>query len=188
MRLIGGMAQALVEKPYQTMTIADIVRHARVSKRTFYEHFEDKEACFLACYATMSELALQTVETGAAGALPWREQVHQAAKSYLSALEAQPALTRALLMEILAAGPAALRLRRDVLMRFAGKLRKLVQRGRKHDRLIRPLSEAMALAIVGGIHELTLLAVEQGRADHLTELANTATELITAVLTPRPES
>ena len=36
------------------MTIADVVRVARVSKRTFYEHFADKEACFLALYAETS--------------------------------------------------------------------------------------------------------------------------------------
>src|SRR6185503_15316570 len=47
-RLVQGMAIALTEKGYADISVADIVQHARVSKRTFYEHFADKEACYLA--------------------------------------------------------------------------------------------------------------------------------------------
>ena len=54
-RLTGGLAAAIAEKGYAAVTIADVVRHARVSKRTFYEHFADKEACFLALYAETSD-------------------------------------------------------------------------------------------------------------------------------------
>lgn len=182
-RLIEGMTQALLEKPFAAVTIADVVRHAHVSKRTFYEHFEDKNACFLACYAAMSDLALLAIEASASSVLPWREQVRKATKMYLSLLEAQPVLTRALLLEILSAGPDALALRREVMTRFVDKLRSFVEEGRKHEKGIVALSESMAFAVIGGVHELTLLAVEQGRAHRLTELADTATDLLVAVLT-----
>lgn len=182
-RLIQGMASALATKGYAATTIADIVRLARVSKRTFYEHFADKEACFLACYGAMSEIALHTLEQEATSEAPWRERIRRATKAYLSVLESQPGLTRALLMEIQAAGPGGLKMRREVMQRFADTLQTLVERGRKHEPSVRPLSSSMATAIVGGVHELTLLAVEEGRADRLTELADTATELVEAVLT-----
>src|SRR5882672_12086089 len=59
LRLVGAMAALLAEKGYSTVTIADIARQARVSKRTFYEHFPDKDACFIACYETLSDMVLQ---------------------------------------------------------------------------------------------------------------------------------
>lgn len=181
-RLLEAMSDALVEKSYASITIADIARLARVSKRTFYEEFDDKEACFLACFAAMSEIALQTLESAADPSLPWDEQVRNATRQYLAALEGRPELTRALMVEIQSAGPKALALRREVLARFSRTLQKLARRGRERTPTLRPLSPSMAMAIVGGMNELILLAVEEGRAHKLTELADTAVELVQAVL------
>src|SRR5687768_12206877 len=64
-RLLEAMGEAVTEKGYAQVTIADIARHARVSKRTFYEHFADKEECFLAAYANLSEQMLERIATAA---------------------------------------------------------------------------------------------------------------------------
>ncbi|HZI03157.1 MAG TPA: TetR/AcrR family transcriptional regulator [Archangium sp.] len=181
-RLLEGLAASITEKGYTATTIADIVRHARVSKRTFYEHFEDKEACFLASYTAASEETLRAIATAAAPALPWKERLQAATRAYLDALEAQPAVTRTYLLEIHAAGPRALQLRREVHQRFAEQLRGLVQTARGEHPELRALSPAMATALVGGINELVLVAVEKGRAGQLRELAETAVELVRAVL------
>ncbi|MCY1078131.1 TetR/AcrR family transcriptional regulator [Archangium lansingense] len=182
-RLLEGMAAAITEKGYAATTIADVVRHARVSKRTFYEHFEDKDACFLASYVRASEETLRAIATAAfAAGLPWEERIHAAVRTYLHVLEEKPALTRTYLLEILAAGPRALKLRREVHQRFAEQLRELAQTARGEHSELRELSPAMATALVGGINELVLVAVEKGRAGQLRELAETATELVRAVL------
>jgi AcrR family transcriptional regulator len=60
-----------VEKGYAATTTADIVRHSRVSKWTFYEHFTDREACFLACYAHGGDLSLRAVAEAAGRSGPW---------------------------------------------------------------------------------------------------------------------
>ena len=57
-RILGGMVAAVAERGYAATTITDVVRHARVSRRTFYEHFADKEACFLAAYDAVSDAML----------------------------------------------------------------------------------------------------------------------------------
>jgi AcrR family transcriptional regulator len=181
-RLLEGLAASITEKGYAATTIADIVRHARVSKRTFYEHFEDKEGCFLAAYAAGSELALRAIASAAEPGLPWEERLHASTRAYLQALEARPEVTRTYLLEIHAAGPRALKLRREVHQRFAEQLRKLVQAARKEHPELRALSPAMATALVGGINELVLVAAEKGRAGQLRELEDTATELVRAVL------
>jgi AcrR family transcriptional regulator len=182
LRLVGAMAAVLAEKAYASVTIADIARQARVSKRTFYEHFADKDACFVACYETLSEFTLQAVVEAMAKKLPWAKRMSAATRAYLATLESQPALTRTLMMDIYAAGPQALRVRRAVQKRFADNLRHLVDQGRKENPKMPRLSSAMATAIIGGINELVLVAVEEGRADRLTELSGTADALLGAVL------
>jgi AcrR family transcriptional regulator len=181
-RLFDGMAAALLEKGYAATTIADIVRHARVSKRTFYEHFADKEACFLASFEHASDCLLAIVVEAATPDLPWREQVSGAVGGYLGALQSAPGMTRALLLELPAAGSRALALRRRYLGRFAEMLGELTIRANKEHTEVRPLSPATCTALVGGINELVLLAVEDGHADRLTDLAPTAADLIAAAL------
>jgi len=186
LRLLEGLSAAIAEKGYAATTISDIVRHARVSKRTFYEHFEDKEACFLAAYEAASEETLRAIASAASPTLAWQERFQAATLAYLHALEARPEVTRTYLLEILAAGPRALKLRSEVHQRFANQLRELVQAARGEHPELRALSPAMATALVGGINELVLVAVEKGRAGQLRELADTAAELVRAVLVAPP--
>lgn len=184
MRLVSGLAAAIVEKGYALVTIADIVRHARVSKRTFYEHFADKEACFLAGYAAVSKETLAILTSAATGeGLPWEARVLAAARAYLEALESQPELTRTYLLEIHAAGPRAIELRRAVHQQFAEALRMLVDVARKELPNLRPLSPEMATALVGGVNELVLVAIEGKRTTRLAHLAETAVDLFTSVVT-----
>jgi AcrR family transcriptional regulator len=176
-----GMAAAINEKGYASTTIADIVRHARVSKRTFYEQFADKEACFLATYEAACGLIIRTITEAASPQLPWQEQIRRATHAHLMALEAEPVLARTFLLEIQAAGPKAIEKRREQHQRFADVIRGFVDRARAQDPRLLPLSSEMATAIVGGINELLLVSLEKGGA-HLMELASTAAELMNAVL------
>ena len=57
-RLVDAMAQIVAEKGYPATTVADVVERAGVSRRTFYEQFADKEACFLAAYDAGLEAVL----------------------------------------------------------------------------------------------------------------------------------
>lgn len=182
-RLVEGLAAAIAEKGYAQTTIADIVRHARVSKRTFYEHFTDKETCFLAGYVALSEETLRIIAGAAAVEGTWEERVHAAVRAYLEALESKPELTRTYLLEIHAAGPRALEARRRVHRRFAEQMRSLVDAAREQQPALRPLSEAMATALVGGINELVLVAAEGKKPARLGELTETAADLVIAVVT-----
>ncbi len=185
MRLFEGLAAAVAEKGYGTATIADVVRHAKVSKRTFYEHFADKEACFLAMYvmATNTILAAVAASFEAAATASWQAQVDAAIDAYVTTLEAHPALTRSCLVDIHAAGARALERRRQVHGAFAEMLRDLVARTRRKHPELAPITAEMATALVGGINELLLVQVERGPQHRLPALRKTASELIRAVLT-----
>jgi AcrR family transcriptional regulator len=181
-RLIEGLATALTTKGYAEISVADIVQHARVSKRTFYEHFADKEACYLATYAALSDDVLSRIAAAGESDRPAEERLVAATYAYLAALEERPALTRTFLTEIQAAGPEALKLRRSIHRRFADLLRHLVERSRKERPGLRSISPQMSAAIVGGINELVLLTIEEGREQQLQEIGATVVELLAAVL------
>jgi AcrR family transcriptional regulator len=182
-RLTGALAAAIAEKGYAAVTIADIVRLARVSKRTFYEHFADKETCFLALYADTSDELLELIATAAGRAEGgWDARLTAAASAYFERVAAEPELMRAALLEIQAAGPRARELRRAVQRRYAEQLRTLSIAAAADEDGIRAFSTTLATAVVGGLNELMLEAAEAGHAARMGELAAAATELIRAVL------
>ena len=182
-RLTEGLAAAITEKGYAAVTIADVVRGARVSKRTFYEHFADKEACFLALYAETSDELIDLIATSAANAHgSWEARIGAAARAYFERVAGEPELIRAALLEIQAAGPRARVLRREVQGRYADQLRAF-SAAAEAEGAGSALTQALATAVVGGLNELMLEAVEAGRVERIGELADAATELIRAVLT-----
>ena len=182
-RLTGGLAAAIAEKGYAAATIADVVANARVSKRTFYEHFADKETCFLALYSETTDALLALIGDEVARADGgWDARLATAARAYFGRLAAEPELIRTGLIGIQAAGPAARALRRDVQRRYADMLRALSEEAAAEDPSVTPLSPGLATAVVGGIDELMLEAVEAGEEVRLGELADVAVELIRACL------
>lgn len=183
-RLVCGMNAAVAEKGYGATTIADVVRHARVSKRTFYEQFDDKESCFLAAYDAASDhvLGAMALASEQAAGEPWDARVERVVVAYLAAMAARPELTRTFLVEILGAGPRALARRRESMERFADQLVAFCEELRRDAPELRPVSRALATAVVGGINELVLGAAEHGRAGQLSELREPAATLIRSVL------
>lgn len=181
-RLIEGFARAVTAHGYAAATIADIVGQARVSKRTFYEHFSDKDDCFLAAYADAGAQIMEAIAAAVDPRAPWTEQIAAAVQAYLAGLEQRPALARTFLLEIQAAGPRALKARRRMHERFAEQIRGFVEEARRRDPSLRPLAPEMASALVGGINELALITVESG-GQRFTALGETAARLAFAVLT-----
>lgn len=179
------MVRALSEKGYAETTIADVVRAARVSKRTFYEHYPDKETCFLAAYGHISDDLLAQVARAADDAAVGEPQIEAAVRAYFTALDAQPALLRPFLLDIHAAGPNALALRRAIHRRFAELLRTTVERARRTRKDLRPLSLELAIALVGGINELILSTLEDARPRRVSALAKPAIVLLRAVVLAR---
>ena len=172
-RLLAGMVEAIAEVGFTDLTIADIVRRARVSKRTFYEHFATKEACFLALYERESLALVGAIEAATADLSPGVARISTGTAVYLAAIGASPRHARTLLIEILHVGAEGLALRRQVLLRFA-------------DLFVRELDGALtpnaAMAIVGGINELILEASEEDRLDRLGEIATAIHQLVEGVI------
>ncbi|KIQ37521.1 TetR family transcriptional regulator [Variovorax paradoxus] len=180
-RLLQGMAHAVAAKGYADTTIADIVREAAVSRRTFYEHFSTKTECLIALYETASRLALQAVSEAFDPAQPWHAQVEQAMTAYFDYLAQDPVLLRTLFVEILGLGMPGLVARRRVNDEIANFIQVAINSSEMDGSPAAHLTSEMAMTVVGGINELVLQAIEQNRAGDLRELVAPATRLVRAV-------
>src|SRR5215471_18907511 len=96
-RLLRSVIAAVSESGYVPVTVADIVRRARVSRAAFYAHFADKEDCFLAATAEGRELMISQV-VSATRALPAsasdEEVLGAGCRAFLEFLADQPAFAR----------------------------------------------------------------------------------------------
>lgn len=173
-RLLQGMAHAVARKGYADTTIADIVAEASVSRRTFYEHFDGKAACLIALYEAASRNALKVLREAIDPSHAWERQLDRAIGAYLGCMAAEPALMRTLLIEILHLGPEGLAARRAVNREIADYMVAVVGSAR--------VTPDLAMAVVGGIHELVLQAIEDGKVDELPQLTKTAAALVKAVV------
>lgn len=181
-RLLEGMARVVAAKGYPDATIADIVREASVSRRTFYEHFADKAECLIALYEAASHTALAELRAVIDPQLDWQTQVERAMRTYFAVLSRNPLLLRTLFIEILGLGPHGLAVRRRVNQQLADLMLEVVNQ-RPGARLRKtPLAPTMAMAVVGGINELVLQAIEQGQADALQALVEPAAGLLRAAI------
>jgi len=188
-RLLRSVIAAVAEASYPAVTVADIVRRARVSRAVFYAHFADKEDCFLAAIGEGCRLMFSRV-VSAARAQPadaTDEQVLRAAcRTFLAFLADEPAFARVFYVDMLTAGPLAVE-------RFDAGLRQFVDLNRKwHERararhLGWPAVPGEAyLALAGASTELVRSMVRTGQTDALPSLEETIVSLHLAVLAARP--
>jgi AcrR family transcriptional regulator len=184
LRLLRAIGTVVAEKGYAATTIADIVRAAQASKTTFYQHYTGKLSLFLASYRRGSERLVRRMIAGGRDAEgPWSDRVRAAISAYLAVLADAPATTRTFTMEIQAAGPEAVALRREMHRRTAEGLIALVDDVRRGEPSLRALDPVLADGIVGAMTELILIAVAEGRTPELLTLVDPISSLIFAVLT-----
>lgn len=185
-RLIDGMARTVARQGYAATSVADVLKAARISRRTFYEQFADKEDCFLAAYDQISERCTERVATAFHTTRSWTEGVERAVDAALRLLAAEPDFARLGVVEVLGAGPRGLARRDATLGRFV----EFVERGRAElGDAGAPPPQLVAQAIVGGIYELVYSHIVRGDADRLPELSGELLHYTFMLLgAPRPEA
>jgi AcrR family transcriptional regulator len=181
-RLIAAMATSIEQKGYRETTVADVVRIARTSRRTFYEQFGDRESCFLALFDATNDAMMQQIADAVASDQPIDEQVDRALDAYVDNVTAQPALYRSFVRELPGLGQAGADRQVAVIERFAQLLVELVEYGRRAQpqRGVRPLPLDTAIMIVGGLRELAVISLQQGR--DVRDLRSGAGETVKAIL------
>jgi AcrR family transcriptional regulator len=182
-RLVDAMAQVVAEKGYAPATVADVVERAGVSRRTFYEQFEDKEACFLAAYdvglaAVLARIRDAVEVRSDAG---WRERARAGVEAFLALLAAEPAFARALQLEILTAGPAALERRAGMLVMFSGVWRNVYDQARAEEPARPALPDELFTILTAGLEELIRDCIRCRGTDALPELSEPILRTVRAI-------
>jgi AcrR family transcriptional regulator len=162
-RLLDGLAESIGERGYRDTTVADIVRHARTSKRTFYEQFASKEECLIELLRRNNEDLIAGIRAAVDPEADWREQIRQAAVAYVDHIAARPAITLSWIREAPALGAAAQPLHRLAMEHLTDMLVDLTDSAGFRRASLSPISRPLALILLGGLRELTALFVEDGR-------------------------
>ena len=106
-RLLDGLAASIGERGYRDSTVADIVRHARTSKRTFYEQFANKEECLIELLRRNNEDLIANIQAAVDPEAQWHDQIRQAAEAYVDHIGSRPAITLSWIREAPALGAVA---------------------------------------------------------------------------------
>lgn len=176
-RLLWAIVKQVGEKSYASTTIADITGAADVSKKTFYKFFRDKEQCFLDAYNAFADLVLRVISTpfeqSQAKPKHWLDWYRASTEAYLQVMSAQPIRTRALMLEVLSAGPRILDTRRDIMKAFADNLEQVHAVARQQDPTVRELEPTTFQLAIGGLDECIRQYIHEDRCRDLPELADT---------------
>ena len=118
-RMLSSAIQVVSEYGYDKMSVSRVTGRARVSRRTFYDLFEDREDCFLAVFEDALARATSLVTAGYEGGDVWREKVRGALGALLVFLDEEPGVGSLLIVDALKAGPRVLERRAGVLRELA---------------------------------------------------------------------
>jgi AcrR family transcriptional regulator len=158
------------------------VRRAGVSKMTFYEHFRDKEDCFIAAYDAASEELFERVRTAQSEPDGWLERAGSGIRAYLAWLAGDPELARAFLIEVAAAGPRAAERRERVRDRYAALMRELQDEARADIPTLPRLPDEIFHALVAAVDDLVVRRIRESSARDLPDLEPILLHLEVALL------
>jgi AcrR family transcriptional regulator len=182
-RLLDGMAATVAERGFRESTVADVVRHAHTSRRTFYEHFASRQDCFIALLleanARMVRQILAAVDRHAA----WEAQVRQAIEAWIAAAQSEPAITLSWIREVPSLGDAARQLQRESMEAFIELVQTLTDTPELRAAGIVPPPRQFSVMLLGGLRELIAATVEDG--GDIAGITEPAVEATIRLLSPR---
>lgn len=147
-RIMLAMAALVAKRGYQATSVEKIVKRAKMSRGTFYGHFENREDCLLAIFDEgLAGASHQVAEAAAAEAGDWGAEIRAGIAAFLDYVAENPALARTCLVESVTAGAAAAA-RYEAAMRLPVAA---LARGRELADPSRHLPETLEDSIVGGI-------------------------------------
>jgi AcrR family transcriptional regulator len=176
-RLLDGMAAAIRECGYRDSTVADIVRHARTSRRTFYEHFASKQACFIALLRETNAALGRQIAAAVDPRAPWEVQVRQAIEAWIEASRSDLPIMLSWIRELPSLGLEARSLQRELVEAFVVLIQDLASTPELRAAGVSPPSRHLTIMLVGGLRELLATTVEDGGDfGDITEVAVQATK------------
>src|ERR687896_1397916 len=166
-RILSAVGDVVSVAGYREMSVEDVIVTAGVSRRTFYEHFKNKEDAFLAAYDAVLLQLLSAVRAAYESREGFAERVRAGIEMFLMLLAADPAFARMCIVEVMAAGAEAVQRRNEAMQAFAAMIEENAQQRLSQP----PPSKLTAETVVGGIYEVVYTRIQRGDVRMLPELA-----------------
>ena len=182
-RLLAGMAAAIREAGFRDSTVADVVRHARTSRRTFYEHFPSKQTCFIALLQEANAAMVRQIAAAVDRRAPWDVQVRQAIEAWIAVAQSDLPLTLSWIRDLPSLGSEARHLQREWLEAFVVLITNLADTPELRAAGVAPPSRQLLIMLIGGLRELIATTVEDG--GDIGDITETAIQATQAMLGPR---
>jgi AcrR family transcriptional regulator len=173
-RVLAAMVDVVAERGAANVTVARVVARSGVSRRTFYELFEDREDCFLAAFDDAIARIAGEVVPAYEHPGPWRAKIRAALIALLQFLDYDPGMGRLVIVEVLGAGPKALERRRRVLAQVIT----IVDEGRREGKKGDGPPPLTAEGVLGGVFSLIHSRLLEGRDGPLVGLVNPLMSMI----------
>lgn len=173
-RMLAAAVEAVGEVGYSRMTVAQVISRARVSRKTFYDVFTDREDCFLAAFEQALGQASSIAREAYQSESSWRDGIRAGLARLLIFMDEEPGLAKLCIVEALGAGERVLDRRAQVL----DELAVVIDRGREATNATREPPEVTAEGVVGAIFAVLHTRVLEQGAEPLTELLNSLMSMI----------
>lgn len=147
-RLLRAMATCGSELGYQSTTVAEVVRRAKTSRSAFYEHFADKQECFLEVYRRMTATYIAASLDAAEAVGPWWEKLEVGISTYFEWMAEHPEVARITILEIHKAGSAGLAARSTALKQWIRTVEGVAILARRAGEEVPELDEVAFAAII----------------------------------------
>jgi AcrR family transcriptional regulator len=177
------MAAAIGERGFRESTVADVVRHAHTSRRTFYEQFASRQDCFIELLRDANAAMIRQIAAAVDPRAPWETQVRQSIEAWIASAQSRPAITLSWIREVPSLGDDARQLQRESLEAFIELVQALNDTPELRAAGIMPPPRQLSIMLLGGLRELIATTGEDGGdIGGITEVAVQATQ---ALLDPR---
>ena len=165
-RLLGATASIVDEIGYADVTVAHITARARISRRTFYELFDNREDCLKAVFEDALERVRRETIAAGLGELDWRERVRHGLWAILTFFDREPALARVCIVQSARGGGETLERRAEVFSQLA----RVIDEGRVAGSRKAEPPALTAEGLVGAAHAILYERVLKRSDEPLVEL------------------
>jgi AcrR family transcriptional regulator len=173
-RMLAAAIEAVEDVGYARMTVAQVISRARVSRKTFYDVFTDREDCFLAAFDEAIDQARALARDAYERETDWCEGVRSGLARLLAFMDDEPRLARLCMVEALGAGERVLEHRARALQEFAS----VIDEGRAVASRTNEPPEVTAEGVVGAIFSVLHARVLEDGVDPLTDLLSPLMSMI----------
>lgn len=179
-RFVDALAALIAERGYPATSVVDIVRVAQASKTTFYLHFENKQECYLALLASVTDDLVADIRQAVDPDAHWHNQIRQMFTAYIAHLTARPAISLSWIRDLPALGAAARPVQRRNFAELAALLEELSTNPGFQRAQLPPVTRPKAVMLLAGVRELAAQTAEDGL--DIEAIIGPATDVATSVL------